>query len=444
MDVTASVLMIVIEVLANDLFFQTFMEERFPKKRWLKGIILILLAVCWIIISAYAQFAGIKVLVGAGITSVFMMVIYRGSIGRILFCSVCCEGLIWGVDLVLLAVYQFFVDETATEVLQKDGKINLLWILFKMILFFLIVYINRRFARRDYQLLRDDEWVRFLFFPIFTVAAMIFMLLDEEMKRTTMFVLAIGLVIANIILFYLIRDFAERLEEKRKAGIQREQRSAQIENYENLERAYENQKKAVHEFKNHLGCIQGMLQESREKEALEYIRKINDSPAQYMNHFSTKNPIVDVIVNQKYKQARTEGIDMLVVMSGLKEIPMADEDLVVLLSNLLNNAIEACGRLKEKPKQIKFKFVQEQEKVVLSIRNPIEERLVLEDNQVMTTKSNKEEHGIGLGNIEKIIEKYGGEGMYEDEQGEFFYVIVFSIEKMKSVYEDMLVRSEET
>lgn len=440
-ELVQDVVLTMIEVLACDLLFQTFMEERFPEKRWLRDIVLALFAVSWMIMSANVQVFWLKVSIGIGIAFIWMLVIYRASIGRILFCSVCYEGFSWGVDLILLAIYQFFVDETATEVLQKDGRINLLWILFKMILFFIIVGINRKFSRRGYQLLRDDEWVRFLFFPIFTVTAMIFMLLDERMARVTMFVLSIGLVGANVILFYLIRDFAKREEAEQMAKLQQEQRNGQMEIYENMERYYNQQRKSVHEFKNHIGCIQGLLQEGREKDALEYIRKVNHSSEQYISSFATQNPVVDVVMNQKYQQARLAGINVVAVMNDLKGIPMAEEDLVVLLSNLLNNAIEACGRLKKKRREIKFKFVQKQEKVVLSIKNPIEKRLIKVNNQIKTTKRNEKEHGIGLGNVAKIIEKYGGEEMYSDEGGEFSYVIVFSREEMKMKYEEIQARS---
>lgn len=436
-----NIVLTVIEVLACDLLFQTFMEERFPKKKWMRGVVLTLLTVSFVIHSVIIDTFLLKIVTGVGIIFIWMMILYRASVGRILFCSVCYEGFSWGVDVVLVSVYRFFVDESIEEVLQAEGKINLLWILFKMILFFLIVDINRRFKGKDYQLLRDDKWIRFLFFPIFTIIAFVFMLVDKNMGSTTMFVVSIGLVGADLLLFYLIRDYGRETEEKRRISIQKEQQRVQIENYEEQERTYERQRKSAHEFRNHLGYIEGLLREQKEREALEYIWKLENSPEQYMNNFSTGNPVVDVIVNQKYQQAKARGIHMVVLLNDLKEIPMTEEDMVVLLSNLLNNAIEACGRLKEKTGQIKFKFMHEEEKVVLSIRNPIEESLKKVNGQVKTSKENEEEHGVGIGNIEKVIEKYGGEGTYQEEAGEFFYVIVFNIDEMKRAYEEEILRS---
>lgn len=436
-EIVQNVVLVIIEILACDLFFQTFMERRFEKKPWLHRALIAVLVLAWMINSIKAQNFWVKVTVGIGTVSVLMGILYKARISQIFFSAICYQAICMGMDLILLAVVRCFVDETLIGILQKEGKINILWILFKLILFLFVVCINRKFSKRNYQLLRDDEWIRFLFFPVFTVAAIIFMLADEEMARKTMFFLAIGLMGANVILFYLIKDFAERAELNKKASLVKERRNHQIAMYESMELAYNQQKKKVHEFKNHLNCIQGLLQEDREKEALQYVSKINNLSEQHMNYFTTLNPVADVIINQKYQQALENGISMVTVLNELRGILMEDKDLVVLLSNLLNNAIEACDKLKKEQKQIKFKFVQQEERVILSIKNPIKGNLRIKGNEIKTSKKNEQEHGIGLYNIKKVIEKYGGEGICEVNKGIFSYTIIFCKKEMQKVYETL-------
>lgn len=179
------------------------------------------------------------------------------------------------------------------------------------------------------------------------------------------------------------------------------------------------------------------MQEDREKEALQYVSKINNLSEQHMNYFTTLNPVADVIINQKYQQALENGISMVTVLNELRGILMEDKDLVVLLSNLLNNAIEACDKLKKEQKQIKFKFVQQEERVILSIKNPIKGNLRIKGNEIKTSKKNEQEHGIGLYNIKKVIEKYGGEGICEVNKGVFSYTIIFNKKEMQGVYETL-------
>lgn len=432
-----SLIMISIEALSCDLFFQTFAQRRFEKKRWLHSIVICGLVLMWLLNATCIRNAWLKLISGLAITSVMMGILYKVKVEQVMFYSVCYTGIIYGMDLIMMSIYQFFSNETATEISQKEGKIVVLWILFKLVLFLFMIVINRKFSKREYQLLQDDEWIRFLFVPIFSLAALIFVLKDEGMERTTSLVLSIGLVGMNVLLFYLIRDFTERMEKSKKTELVAEQRNNQIEQYESMELSYQQQRKKVHEFKNHLSCIQGLLQENREEEALKYVKKINNLSEQHMNYFTTSNSVIDVVINQKYQQAQEAGISMVAVLKELKEIPMEDKDLVVLLSNLLNNAIEACRKLKKEKRQIKFKFVQEEERIILTIRNPISGHLKVVDNKIETTKRNKREHGIGLHNIEEVIERYQGESICETENNLFLYTVVFDKKDMKEVYEKL-------
>ena len=90
-------------------------------------------------------------------------------------------------------------------------------------------------------------------------------------------------------------------------------------------------------------------------------------------------------------------------VNDLSSITISDEDIVVLLSNLLNNAIEACEKSKEK--MLKMKFVIEDNQIILSVKNSIADMPVRIDGELVSTKKDQEEsHGIGLKNITEVIE----------------------------------------
>lgn len=433
-EMLESLILIGIEALGCDLFFQTFFKERYDKKRWLHILIILLLVAVWMIFAIYIDDTVIRSVCGTVIMAMNMLVFYREKIGKIFFCAVCYEAIVLSMDMGLLAIFQHFMGGTLKEILDIDGKITPLWVLFKLILFLCVIAIYIIFSQDNALKLKNTQWGRFFFFPIFTVMAVVFILLDKAIASQTAMFLSFGLLLTNIFLFYLIRDSASKSEKNRKTSLILEQRQNQIETYESMELSYNLQKRKVHEFKNHLDCIQGLLQENKEREALAYISKINNLTEQHMNYFNTLNPVADVVINQKYQQAQANGITMVTVLDELNEIPMKDKDLVVLLSNLLNNAIEACQNLEIEKRMIKFKFKQDREQIIISVRNPINEPITLIDNRVNTTKTNKKEHGIGFYNIEEVIDKYHGDGTCSSTQDEFSYTIIFDKEQMHSVY----------
>ena len=100
---------------------------------------------------------------------------------------------------------------------------------------------------------------------------------------------------------------------------------------------------------------------------------------------------------------------------------MDDEDIVVILSNLLNNAIEACEQCMGK-RMIKVKFVQEEHEVILSVKNTYAHKVIYQGEEIQTTKKQeKGEHGIGIKNIADTITKYGGYYVIQNDGKEFYF-----------------------
>ena len=117
---------------------------------------------------------------------------------------------------------------------------------------------------------------------------------------------------------------------------------------------------------------------------------------------------------------RDKGILFVMKINDLSGLTIRDDDLVVLLSNLLNDSIKACEHAKEKV--VKMKFVIEDKQIILSVKNAIAELPTQVDGKIVTSKSEQpEEHGIGLKNVEEAIEKYNG-GYVIDFDSELFSI----------------------
>lgn len=119
-----------------------------------------------------------------------------------------------------------------------------------------------------------------------------------------------------------------------------------------------------------------------------------------------------------------KNIAFIFKINDLSKINIRDEDIVVILSNLLNNAIEACEKCIDK-KVIKMKFVKEGNKVIISVRNTYNGEIMIQDGEIQTSKRQEEnEHGIGIGNIMDVITKYGGSHVIQNDKNEFYFSII--------------------
>jgi sensor histidine kinase regulating citrate/malate metabolism len=113
---------------------------------------------------------------------------------------------------------------------------------------------------------------------------------------------------------------------------------------------------------------------------------------------------------------------MVLSLNDLGDIRIKDEDIVTILANLLDNAIEACEKVTEGSRSIKFKFLLE-DKITISVKNPMKGKIKIVDNYPMSTKQNWSGHGIGMHNIEMAVKKYNGEVNYSSYDGFFTYTI---------------------
>lgn len=177
-------------------------------------------------------------------------------------------------------------------------------------------------------------------------------------------------------------------------------------------------------LKTKISCIESLLDKKQYFKLEEYVKKIYGSLNNEPDAINTNNVIVNAILNTKYQEAEAKGIVFVFKVNDLSELQMKDEDVVTILANLLNNAIEACEACEDK-KVIKFKFFKEDDKIIIAVKNTFNYDVIYENGEIKSTKtSSLDEHGVGIKNVLKSIEKYGGSYVIEDKNKEFFFSII--------------------
>ena len=146
--------------------------------------------------------------------------------------------------------------------------------------------------------------------------------------------------------------------------------------------------------------------------------------SQYMFAMYRLSQLLYAILNSKYRETLEKGIIFIFQLNDLSKINLSDEDIVVILSNLLSNAIEACEKYSGK-KIIKLKFIQEGDDIIISVKNTYNGKIEIKDGEVQTSKLyESDEHGIGVKNIIDVIEKYQGSYVIQNDKEEFYFSIL--------------------
>lgn len=282
--------------------------------------------------------------------------------------------------------------------------------------------------------LADTEWLRFIFFPIFTICVITAMIkMSEDIKNKAQenlfFVIACGLAGMNIVVFYLIYDILKRENKLQEERIYRIQVKNQIGMYRSISENFDKQKKMTHEYKNQIMCIDSLIKKKKYDSLESFVNKISGQISKELDFICTNNVIVDAVLNTKYQEIRDKGIVFVFKINDLSSLNISDEDVVVILSNLLNNAIEACEKCRG-DKIIKLKIVIEDNNAIISVKNTYENAVIYENGEIQTTKIlDTDEHGIGIKNIAETIRKYGGSYVIQNDEREFYFSIMIPLVK---------------
>ncbi len=425
-----SVLVVLLEILCCKIFFESFGSKRHPDAFFVNvaGIAALIFFSCFIAVFLDKHLIW-KEIVIILVIAVIMFGLLNMSFLKSIILSALFQGLVLLVDyfVLLLNVAVFQSTAVIEQVYYVQG--SLLVILGKAILFLIVLLISHSIGQKSSAVLLDSEWLRFLFFPIFTICTLIALVLTSgsihnQETDDLFFVIAFGLAGMNIVVFYLMNDILEREMQLRQSKIFEVQVKNQTDMYRAVSENFDNQRKKTHEYKNQMMCIDALIEKREYGQLEEYVQNICGKLNRELDAINTNHVIVNAIMNTKYQEALSKNILFVFQMNDLSALRISDEDIVVILANLLNNAIEACEKCKGK-RIIKVKFVIEDENVILSVRNTHENNLVFQDNEIQTSKeTDMEEHGIGIRNIIQTIEKYGGSYVIRPEENEFYFSIV--------------------
>lgn len=435
-DLIENILLIAFEVICCDIFYETFGERRY--KSFVNIIQLGLLAFMACLLSfILAEHLILKQIALIIVISIIMTWHINIGIKKSFALGILYDGLLLLTDYLVFSINSSLFSSNSTIEAHHMTEGILAVLLGKVVLFVCILVLRKQFGKKSTEMLVDTEWLRFLFFPVFTIVVIwamisIFGNLQSKKQSDVLFIIAFGMVGMNIVVFNLINDIIERETQIHEDKIFRIQVKNQVEMYQSVSENFDKQKRKTHEYKNQILCIESLLLKKQYEELERYVKNIYGDLNKELDAINTNNVIVNAILNAKYQEAAEKGIVFVFKVNDLSDLCISDEDIVIIISNLLNNAIEACEKCDSK-RIIKLKFVKEDTTVIIAVKNTFSQQIFYENGSIKTSKlSEIEEHGVGIKNVIRVIEKYNGSYIIQDKNSEFYFSIVIPSKKKYS------------
>lgn len=426
-------LIVIFEVICCELLYGTFNTNDESNKGKKKNVIITagLSALLFAVVKLLSGQFVIKQIAVIFLILAIMKMTYDISWAKSTALACLFQGLLVTVEYLAYFIVQILAEDVTNMNTKEELLSRLIAAIDLILLFIIILALKRRFQKYKNWLMRDEEWIRFIIFPVLSLMAIsgiikAFNNIDDADQMRVLYMIAFGLVIMNFFVFYLLDDIVKKSEVIRESEIYSVQSKNQLEMYNMLAENLDRQRSRTHEFNNHLLCINALVKNQKYEELKEYISDICQNSQIDENVINTNNVMVNTIINIKYSEAVGKGIVFVVRVNDLSKINIKNEDLVILLSNLLNNAIEACEKCENK-RVIKMKFMIENEDIILSVKNTYNEPIIKRGESFVTAKKEKSDHGIGIKNVIKVVEKYKGTYAIQNKTEEFMFSIMIPL-----------------
>lgn len=243
-------------------------------------------------------------------------------------------------------------------------------------------------------------------------------LLFEKSYLGMAFLFVGAIIVCYVVFFIVLLKVMERSEMEKRADIH----INTYEYYLYMEEEHLRIRKMYHDMKNQMMILQDENHKNSEADD-QRIQNLSEELDTLKQFYHTGINSLDILLFDGKIKAEAKGIQFEAVISEGCLSFMKEEDINVIFSNAIINAIEACDKITEGSKYIKIKAGKNLDDVMIYVKNTVGRERT--KGSLHTDKKNKALHGIGMASIQECAEKYHGYVSVIEEEDTFQLAILF-------------------
>ncbi len=249
------------------------------------------------------------------------------------------------------------------------------------------------------------------FFAMITVSEQTLIPINSE--ATDSWMLMTVILMFAILFFNLGKQYEM---EKEVARLQTEQAELIRNEYQNLNRIYTANAKLYHDLHNHMEMMYSYLTQNKVGEALHYLEDLRTPIHEITQNVWTGDEAIDYLLNTKLALMQKKKIAVKTNIEFPRNTNIRSVALTTILGNLLDNAIEAAQKCKERERFVHLTIRRINNILIIKVENSFEDQPILEDGVIQSSKEDRQRHGWGLKSARTEAESYDGsiETSYEN------------------------------
>lgn len=235
-------------------------------------------------------------------------------------------------------------------------------------------------------------------------------------------------LIGSIAIFYFYDRYSQSVWRLQQQEIMITRLEMEERHYGRIEQVNQEHAAFLHDVRHYMKVIGEMAADNNDKAILQILSELQIKVSNTETEMLCQNHLLNAILNEKKKDAKRRGISVkIVVEPGFSVDAIADIDLIVIISNLLDNAIEAAEKCRNGYMKVSLFPRNENHFSIIKIVNNYVGRIEAKEGRLRTDKADRARHGFGLENVSDTVAKYGGYLQYFYRDGEFTAVVIMPV-----------------
>ncbi|MCL1996283.1 MAG: GHKL domain-containing protein [Defluviitaleaceae bacterium] len=233
------------------------------------------------------------------------------------------------------------------------------------------------------------------------------------------------LILLGVILLILLlyNNISAAFEDKLKSSLQAQEKDYYFSQVQLMQQSAEQIKAIRHDMRLHLCAIAAHTAEN--PAATEYITKLLGEIDNSEIHSETGNIAVDSIINFKLNNTKIENLQPKIRLLVPTTIAIETADIITILGNLLDNALDALEKATDKALNLEIELSKGT--LFIKVENAFDGELKFGKNGRLTSQKQGSEHGYGLKNVRRTVEKYNGCMDITHENGVFSVTVMLYV-----------------
>ena len=352
---------------------------------------------------------------------IFLTLSYRGSIWKRILSVVFIYTILGVVEIivVLISGYQSLS-------LFEHGEFSSIGgiVIIKILTYVLSLVLDKSKSIRSGKDVPISYWFCLFFIPFSSIFILYQSLNFEILTYNMLTVECVLFLVINLSVFYLYDRLAEKVTENAEHQMRLKEQEGYLRQYELMKTSIESMKGLKHDLRNHFMTLQSLAKDGSTQEINKYLKKMESFTEIQKSYIDTGNEILDSVLNYKIFEAEKKGIEIIPDVVFPSNLKLDAYDLTVVLGNLLDNAIESSANKKV---QVSVRYAKGC--MMIKVANDFAGDLHYgSDGKLKTRKAELAQHGLGLKNIDRVVEKYNGTMELQVKDQNFAAILLLYIE----------------